>query len=136
MQLIAIARCSHEKGGIIKPPQLKRRLFAKTCPAGLRGALLIMKLTATFLLIACLQVSAKGYSQITLSESNASLEKVFQKIEKQSGYLFWYNNAMLRQARKVDISVHDATLQQVLDICLKGQPFTYSIIEKVIVIKD
>src|SRR5215831_5950222 len=127
MQLIAIARCSHEKGGFIKPPQIKRRVIAKT--------LLIMKFTAILLLAACLQVSAKGYSQITLHESNASLEKVFQKIEKQSGYLFWYTNAMLKDARRVDISVDGATLQQVLDICFRSQPLTYSIIEKVIVIK-
>src|SRR6185369_1843073 len=86
----------------------------------LTKTLLIMRMTAFLLLIACMQVSAKGYSQITLAETNTPLAKVFQKIEKQSGYLFWYNDALLQRARKVDINVTNATLQQVLDICFKA----------------
>lgn len=98
--------------------------------------LLIMKFTALLLLTACLQVSANGYAQkLTLAENNAPLTKVFKKIEQQSGYHFWYNNALLQQAKKVDVNVKDASLQQVLDICFKDQPFTYSIIETVVVIK-
>src|ERR1044072_1728474 len=88
-----------------------------------------------FLFLTSMQVSAKGYSQITLAETNMPLAKVFQKIEKQSGYLFWYNDALLQRARKVDINVTNATLQQVLDICFKDQPLTYSIIETVVVVK-
>jgi TonB-dependent starch-binding outer membrane protein SusC len=95
-----------------------------------------MKLTAFLITVACLQVSAHGFTQITLSETNAPLKKVFQQIEKQSGYLFWYNNAVLQQAKPVDIHVQNATLEEALFACFKEQPFTYSIIEKVIVIKE
>jgi TonB-linked SusC/RagA family outer membrane protein len=116
--------------------RIKPKLLPKPGLRRMRKTLLVMKFTAIFLLVACLQVSANGYSQtFTLSESNAPLTKVFSKIEKQSGYLFWYNNALLQQARRVDVNVKDATLQQVLDICFKDQPFTYSIIESVVVIK-
>lgn len=101
-----------------------------------RKMLRIMKLTAFLLLSACLQVSATGFGQkINLSMTNASLEKVFQKIEKQSGYLFWYSNNLLQQARKVDVNLKDASLEQALTACFRDQPFTYNIIEKVIVIK-
>ena len=79
------------------------------------------------------QVAAQS---ITLSEKNISLEKVFQKIEKQSGYLFVYRDEWLQQARKIDINVINATLDQVLTLCFKGQPLTYEIVEKNIVIKQ
>ena len=43
---------------------------------------LTMKITAFLLLVACFQVNAKSYSQqITLSETNAPLQSVFEKIE-------------------------------------------------------
>ena len=55
----------------------------------LNQTLRIMKLTAILLLIACLQVSATGFSQmITLSEKNAPLVKVLEKNEQQSVYTF------------------------------------------------
>ena len=72
--------------------------------AGLRKMLRIMKLTAIILLAACIQVSAKSNAQtVSLSVKDAPLEKVFQAIEKQTGYLFWYNTALLQNANKVNI---------------------------------
>jgi len=77
----------------------------------------IMKLTATLLLVACLQVSAAGFGQlITLSERNAPLQKVFAEIKKQSGYTFAYTESTLATAHDITIQVKDATLEQVLNI--------------------
>src|SRR5260221_3896226 len=99
--------------------------------------LLIMKLTAFFLLAACLQVSAKGYAQqITLSEKNAPLQKVFKQIQKQAPFDFLYNSELLQQAGKISIDVRDASIEQVLQLCLKDKPLTYVIIDKTIVIKQ
>ena len=46
----------------------------------------IMKLTIAFLLIACLQVSARGFSQdrITLKMNEAEIKKVLFAIEKKT----------------------------------------------------
>ena len=98
--------------------------------------LLIMKFTAFFLLAACLQVSAKGTAQsITLSEKNASLQKVFRQIQKQASYDFVYSSELLQQAGKVSIDVNNANIEQVLQICLKDKPLTYVIFDKTIVIR-
>jgi TonB-linked SusC/RagA family outer membrane protein len=95
-----------------------------------------MKLTAVLLIAACLQVSARGYGQkFRLSERNASLDKVFKEIKRQSGYHFWYENRLLDQAKKVTLDVTDATLEEVLALCFKDQPLSYTILEKTIVIK-
>jgi len=113
-----------------------RPLYRRGRGSSINRLLRIMKLTLSIMLIACMQVSANGYGQtITLSETNASLNEIFPKIEKQSGYLFWYNDALLHEARKVNITVKNATLQQVLDLCFQGQPFTYEIIDKMVVLK-
>ena len=116
------------KNVLSNPPLLKQRLFIKT--------LMIMKLTAIFLLAACLQVSASGYGQkISLSQKNVTLEKIFREIRKQSGYSFLYNNQQLEKVKKVTVEVKDASIEDVLDICFKEQTLTYTIVEKTIVVK-
>jgi TonB-linked SusC/RagA family outer membrane protein len=100
-------------------------------------AVRIMKLTAIILLTACLQVSAKGYSQkITLSVTDVPLEQVFTSIEKQSDYSFNYFHELIKQAHLVTIQVKDASLEEVLAVCFKEQPFTYVIINKLIILKE
>lgn len=99
--------------------------------------LLIMKLTTLLLLAACLQVSANGVSQttVTLSEKNVSLQKVFREINKQTGYQFFYNDNLLQQAGKVELKVRNTPLEEVLSICFKDLPISYSIVDKTIVLK-
>lgn len=105
----------------------KRQRLSKT--------LMVMRLTAILLTIASLHASAGGFSQITLSLKNAPLEKVFKEISKQAGYNFVYGSDVLPKTENVDISVHDAGIEKVLAIIFANQPLTYSVIEKVVVIK-
>ncbi len=126
MYLIAIGRFLHHR----------KTSITKTCPARLRRALLVMKLTTILLIVTMLRVSATGFAQsVSLSEKNVRLESVFKKIEKQTGYYFWYENKALKEARKVTVQLQNATLEEALDKCLAGMPFDYTIIEKTIVIK-
>lgn len=59
----------------------------------LRKIKLLMRLSTVFFLIA-LQVSAKNHAQeaINLKVSNASIQEIFKKIEKQTKYRFLYSN--------------------------------------------
>ena len=84
-----------------------------------------MKMTIVLLTIACLQVSAKGYTQsVTLTVKNAPLEKVFKELKRQTGYDFWYETKLLRKAERVDLEVKNTSLKQALDECFRNQPFT------------
>jgi TonB-linked SusC/RagA family outer membrane protein len=94
--------------------------------------LLIMKLTTLLLIIALMQASAKGYSQITLNATNAPLEKVFESINKQTGYVFFYTGTDLKKA-KVNIQVNNASIDETLNKCLQNLPYTYKIIDKNVV---
>lgn len=95
-----------------------------------------MKLSAIILLSACLQVSAKSYAQrVTLSERNASLETVFRYIEKQTGYVFFFDQHLLDKAKKVSVDLKRASLEKALQACFADQPLSYSIVGKNIVIR-
>ncbi|MBS1665334.1 MAG: SusC/RagA family TonB-linked outer membrane protein, partial [Bacteroidetes bacterium] len=94
-----------------------------------------MKLIAVMLFGAYLQVSAGVFSQnITISGRNVSLQKIFSAINKQAGYMVFCDYSIIKDAKKVDISVKDASVQVVLDACLKDQSLSYEIVDKTIVI--
>jgi TonB-linked SusC/RagA family outer membrane protein len=102
----------------------------------LKQKLLIMKLTAFFLIATCFQVSANGYSQnVTISVRKVPIEKVFKEIEKQCGYVFFYNEKLLKKAQKITLDLKNSPLTDVLDLCFKGQPFSYAFDDKYIIVK-
>src|SRR5882757_5892904 len=103
---------------------------------GLTKTLLIMNITAILLTVGCLQLGAMGHAQnITLSEKNVPLQKVFKSIEGQTGYVFFFNYAWLRHARKVNVEAKNASLMEALELCFRDQPLTYEIVNKTIVVK-
>jgi TonB-dependent starch-binding outer membrane protein SusC len=115
--------------------------FKATCqyPRYWHGKLLVMtKLTVFFILLATLQSYSKGYTQglINLREKATPLKKIFTKIEQQTGYTFVYRDSWMRDAKPVDITVTNAGLEEVLQICLQNQALTYDIVEKTIIISQ
>ncbi len=95
-----------------------------------------MKLTIALLISAVLQVSAKGFAQkVSLSEKNVAIEQVFKEIKKQTDYNFFYDTEMLKETKPVSISVKNASIEKVLEACFAGQPISYSIQSKTIVVK-
>jgi len=98
--------------------------------------LLVMKFAIFIIMLTCLQASATVYAQqITLSEKNVSVEKVFKTIQKQTNYIFWFEDNILKNAKHVDINLKGATLKEAMDKCLAGQPLTYAIVGQTVVIK-
>jgi len=99
--------------------------------------LLVMRLTAILLLTASLHLSATGLSQtVTLSKRNVTLEQVFESLQQQTGYNFLFNSHVLAKARKVTVQVKNATVEEVLTLCFRDQPFTYIMQDKTIIVKE
>jgi TonB-linked SusC/RagA family outer membrane protein len=95
-----------------------------------------MKLTAVFIIVAFVNVSAKTYSQnINIHQTHISVGKILKLIKKQSGYNYLYDEDAVAKTNKVDIDVANATVEEALSQCFKGQPLTYKIIQQTIVIK-
>ena len=146
MQLTALSKACH--GSCSAPMDPDKRKFEKWLPVFtvtlrfLRAAKLgtqiwrIMKLTTIILFTACCTASATGYSQITLSEKNAPLKKVFKKIEQQSGFHFLYPSNAVDKAGTVTIDVSNVNIEQALKAVLKGKELTYVISGETVVIKE
>lgn len=96
-----------------------------------------MNLTTAFLFAICVSANAKGFSQlVSLSEKDVPLEKVFKEIRIQTGYTFVYTESLLKKSRNISLKVQNVPIEQVLDICFKEQPLTYTILNKMVVIKE
>lgn len=86
--------------------------------------------------LACsLSASAANFQTVTLSLKNASLQTTFKEIEKQTGYSFLYSREDIEKTRHVSLEVRNANVEAVLNLCFEEHPFTYTIIDKVVIIK-
>jgi len=116
--------------------------FPKTLSGGMctphwiNKLFLTMKLTAFIVLSICLQVSARSVAQqtITLSEHNAALETVLQKVHDQTGYEYFFKAQDAKNVR-VTIDVKNTPVDEVLPMFFQGKDFTYEIVNKIIVVK-
>lgn len=79
--------------------------------------------------------AAGNFQTVTLSLKNASLQKTFKEIEKQTGYSFLYSREDMEATRNISLEVRDANIEAVLNLCFDRQPFTYTIVDKVVIIK-
>lgn len=98
----------------------------------MRINLIIFLMTLVFLHVSA---SVDAQQKITLTLKEADIKQVFEAIEKQSGYGFWFQKEQLTGARKVTLRLQDVSLKEALDECFKGQPLTYEIVDRTIVVR-
>src|SRR5690606_13812106 len=102
---------------------------------GITQLLFIMNLTAVFLLVGCLHLSAASYSQsITLHEKLYSLKAIFNAIQQQTDYSVIYNVRFIETAKQIAVSTKQMPLEELLSEALNDQSLTYEIREKTIII--
>ncbi len=96
----------------------------------------VMKLTVSLILFACLQVSARTYSQdrITLRLEAAQIKKVLSAIEKKSDYRFLYNDDLLVNKPKVDVNVTNEEVTNVLDDIFSGNGIAYKVLDNKLIV--
>ncbi|MBL1407212.1 SusC/RagA family TonB-linked outer membrane protein [Sphingobacterium faecale] len=88
--------------------------------------LLIMKITALFIVLFTFQASASLFGQnINLSYTKTSLKTVINAVSAQGKIDFVYKDRFLEQARPVTIELKNATLETALEQIFSGQPFQY-----------
>ncbi|SMD02141.1 TonB-linked outer membrane protein, SusC/RagA family [Pedobacter africanus] len=96
----------------------------------------IMKLTTIIMIAFFMQVSANGLAQkINISESNATISKVFKQLQQQSGYNFVYTSQMLEGLKPVHVKLKNVSLKEALDALLEDQPITYVIRQNIVVVQ-
>jgi TonB-linked SusC/RagA family outer membrane protein len=98
--------------------------------------LLAMKFSIIMLVTVFVQVSTAANAQrASINEKNVKLEKVFNLLQEQTGYRFLYTEEMLSETRTVSVQFNGYTIEQALKSCLEGQPLTYSIRQKTVVLR-
>ena len=102
-----------------------------------KQVLRIMKLTGVLLFVLTMHLSASTMAQkVSLSKENGDLRSVLRELRKQTGYLFMYNNQVIKKARPITIHVTNTELSEVLMKIFKDQPLTYELDENTIIIKE
>ncbi|MBV8252063.1 MAG: SusC/RagA family TonB-linked outer membrane protein [Chitinophaga sp.] len=87
-----------------------------------------MKLTMVLLTTGLLHVYANGVSQnISFSGKNVPLETVFAAVKQQTGYVFMYTEALLRESHPVTANEKEVSLEKFLADIFQPQPLQYSI---------
>lgn len=71
---------------------------------------------------------------VTLNVKNASLESVLKKIGNQTGYEIFYQKEQLKNSLPITKSLNQVGLKAALESVFSGQPVTYVITNKTIVI--
>jgi len=95
-----------------------------------------VKLMVVIVSMVCLHLPGILFSQkITISEKNIPIVKVLNSIQVQSGFEFFYDNKQIKQAGNISINIKEVALENALNQLFKNQPFTYSIVDKTIVIR-
>ncbi|GLU53377.1 SusC/RagA family TonB-linked outer membrane protein [Dyadobacter frigoris] len=94
-----------------------------------------MKITAIFILMICLRVSAGTYGQtVSYAGNNITLQTFFTTIKKQTGYTVFCNSSILKRAERVSVNAENASLEEVLAKVLHKQGLVFTIEEKMIVV--
>ena len=100
---------------------------------------LMFRWTFVFVLLGMLHVHANVYpqngQQVTLSMKAASLKDVLWAIERQTSFVFMYNEEDLDKIGKVDVDVQGDDIRTILNVCLRNTNLTYVLQDEVIVIK-
>src|SRR5580704_12657418 len=102
-----------------------------------RGHLKKSVLLLLLLSLTSLSISARAEKPdqgISISGENLSLQKVFRKITKMTGYAIFCDYNLIQEAGLVTVNVKNASLEAVLDSCLKDKSLNFEIIGKTIVI--
>ncbi|MNK20351.1 Ferrienterobactin receptor precursor [compost metagenome] len=95
-----------------------------------------MRLTAVILIASLMQVTASTFAQrITIDQKNMPLKAVLKEIRKQSGFDFFYDGKIIKDDQRIDISIHNVTIDEALRSTFNGLNFIYEIEGKKIAVK-
>src|SRR5690606_24232097 len=108
------------------------------CVPPITSCLLFLKITALLIIVATLQIHAKGVAQtVRLDISNGTVTALIKDVQRQTGYAFLFNRSDIEGLDAVSISIESDDIHEVLTESLKGLPLDFLVKEdqKVVVLK-
>lgn len=104
----------------------------------LKKLLMIMKLSIVLLLFSLLQVSAEVYGQntlLSLKMQNATIAEVFDRIEDETDFYFFYNRDDFNDKEIVNVDFTGKDIHAVMIELLAGKSLEYKIVGNNIILK-
>lgn len=104
---------------------------------GIQKMWLIMRLTIFFTLVLLFRVSASVYSQQTklnLKLSNVPLEQIFEAIQEQSDFDFFYKTDQIPHDKRVSVDYKNSKVETILEKVLQGTNLSFYVLDQDIVI--
>jgi TonB-dependent receptor len=96
-----------------------------------------MKITTLLITCCFLQLSAGSYAQrITLNKADATIPLILQEIREQSGYDFFYDAGLFKNAKHVTIRLENVEIERALVKCFEGLPYSFVIKDNIVVVKE
>ncbi len=105
----------------------------------LNKLILMARITIVLMILGLMQVSANSYSQaarINLKVNDATLADVFDKIEQQSEYRFFYNNNQVDLSKKMDVDYKNQKIDEVLNNIFSNTDISYEVLDRHILIRS
>ncbi|WP_339741191.1 SusC/RagA family TonB-linked outer membrane protein, partial [uncultured Sunxiuqinia sp.] len=96
-----------------------------------------MKLTSFLILLFVLDASASLYSQntkVSVRIQNGTLSEIFQEIEEQSEFRFFYQNEQIQNIDRKTVNVNNQNIESLLDDLLSGSEVAYKIVDRHVII--
>lgn len=96
-----------------------------------------MKIATALMLVFMTCAYGSGKAQkVSLSLRNAKLEDAFKEISKQTNYKFLYNDALIKEAKRVNLTIDDTNLPDAMSKLLENNRMAYKIIDKTITVSS
>lgn len=103
----------------------------------MKPKLTVMKLIFMLATVLSLQVQARVTAQtISMTGRQLSFKEIFARLEKQTGYVVFYNLSLLDKTRPVNVDARNMPVETFLTTIMSGQPIDYEINNKTITIKE
>jgi TonB-linked SusC/RagA family outer membrane protein len=105
----------------------------------IKKVLIMAKFTTFFIFIGLLQVSASIYSQnvkLNLKMQNVTILEVFEQIEKQCDYRFFYDNDLKDLTKRITVESLDKPLTDILNEIFSGTNIIYRMKDRLILVQS
>lgn len=91
----------------------------------------VMKLTVFILFAVCLQFNARANGRfLTIGTKKVSFDKLFSKIEKQAGSVFFIDAKGEGISKWITVEVKNVAVKEMLQVFLEGQALEYDIVDR------
>lgn len=105
-----------------------------------RKVLRVMKITFLFLLFAIYgwanETTYAQVAEIRLSAGSKTLQEVFNEIEKETEFIFFYNDNAVDLSKKVHVQKSQGSIDELLTGLLEGTGTSYKIVDRQIIFYD